>query len=216
MASTVELVEGHLESDLVIERAVSRGVLSYRRAARWMIEHNGWDTTEEAVVSALRRYQPPNPRTSIDEGYELLRWAQTGLTTGWALVEISAVPSVQTRILGTIEPHIGSRRVAVLPGTDRTVLLLEDRLAEILQEKRPDEYEKIGKPVSQVRVGLSSHGPAAGMALSILFNTFGYRGIELLGVYNSGPEYSFLVPDAFTEPAHDVLLHLRGDSPASQ
>lgn len=56
-----ELVWRHLEDDVVVRRALARGILSLRRGARELIETNGWDVTEDAVVSALRRWPGGEP-----------------------------------------------------------------------------------------------------------------------------------------------------------
>lgn len=62
-----------------MEAAWARGYLSLRRAARWLRDRYGWEATEEGVVSAIRRYDPPT-RLELAHGPRLL--ARSTVTTG--------------------------------------------------------------------------------------------------------------------------------------
>lgn len=57
--TTTERVHRHLARDPTMASARARGYLSLRRAARWLLEGYEWEATEEGVVSAIRRYEPP-------------------------------------------------------------------------------------------------------------------------------------------------------------
>lgn len=50
-------VHHYLDGDLAAREMLARGVIGLRAMARWLIEDQGWTgITEDAVVSALRRY----------------------------------------------------------------------------------------------------------------------------------------------------------------
>lgn len=213
MPSTTKKVEQYLEGDLVFERALARGILSVRRAARWMIDHNGWEVTEEAVVSALRRYTPKHPEAMIEDGYALLRGARTGLTTDRALVAVSNLGSTRGRVRRAIYDICeDGNRVGVLQGSDTVNFFVTEEVAQRVREKYPRSIEEIIHPVSRLHISFRREDPAKGAALAILLNTFSYRGIGLLELFSSGCEHSFLVRGKFTSEAHDVFLHLRGDT----
>lgn len=44
-------------SDPAALDAIERGILNVRAYGRWLMETRAWDVTEEAVVSALRRFE---------------------------------------------------------------------------------------------------------------------------------------------------------------
>lgn len=209
MPSTAEKVEHYLEGDLVIERALARGVLSLRRTSRWLIEHRDWDVSEDAVVSALRRHTPRPVDADVDEGYALLREARTGVGTGLALATVPALAAVRRRVREALGEHASP--LAVLPGSDTTTYVVDDSVVDRLDERDGLDVHRLVRPLSQVRVAFPDEDPACGVALSILLNTFSHRGIPVLEAFSCRSEYSLLVRDAHTSQAHDVLLHLRGE-----
>lgn len=211
MPSTVERVERYLEGDLIIERALDRGVLSLRRASRWLIEHNEWETTEEAVVSALRRHEPTNSRAGVEDGYELLRGTRTGLRTDLALVTTRRDDGVQERIKQALDRHPARDTHGVMAGTRTVSYVVEDTVAADLAKRCADQIEGIEQPLSRLLVHLPADDPAAPVALGILLNTLSHRGVQVHAVSSSDSEYALLVPGRFTNEADDVLLHLRGD-----
>lgn len=211
MPSTAALVENYLEGDLIIERALDRGILNLRRGARWLIEHNGWDATEEAVVSALRRYSPRRVHAAIDEGYDLLRGARTGLGTGLGLVTVPRTGGVRDRVEAILERQGEGGPIGVLPGSDTVSFLTTRGEAQDIEALHGEEAKKVVYPVSKISISVPQGDPAGGMALSILLQTFSYRDIPLLEVSSSGGTYAFYVPGGRTSPAHKVLRHLRAD-----
>lgn len=57
------LVHQYLDGDVAAREMMARGVLSLRHFARWLMETQAWaGATEEAIVSAIRRY-PVDGRT---------------------------------------------------------------------------------------------------------------------------------------------------------
>lgn len=208
LVSVSDRVRRHLETDLVMVAGLARGILSYRRTARWLLDVHGWDATEEAIVSALRRCEPPMSRT-IEGGYEVLEGARTGLSTGWALVETPALDDVQESIRDTIRPLVGP--VGVLPGGSAVTYLVRERVARVLEADCAGDLEAVHRPVTQVRIELPREDPATGFALTILLRTFANRDVPLLGVVSSGREYTLLVPGSCTDAGHDTFLDLRND-----
>lgn len=210
MPSTADKVQRYMEGDIVFERALARGTLNLRRAARWLIDQEGWDVTEEAVVSALRRYTRSPVDADVREGYELLHDAPVGMRTGLALVTVSDVGAVRRRARKTIQAEADAPPEAVLPASETVTYLTEEKAAKAVASAVQDARDLV-HPVTVVRIGLPREDPATGVALSVLLNTFGQRGIRLLEGFSSGDEFSILVRGQFTSDADDVLLQLRGE-----
>lgn len=53
-------VDVALGQDPVAREALQRGIVNLRALSRWLIRTRGWNASEEAVLSALRRRKPQN------------------------------------------------------------------------------------------------------------------------------------------------------------
>lgn len=56
MADTRRSVERIVESDPVIKKGLQRGIINSRALAKYIIEANGVDTSQDAILGILRRY----------------------------------------------------------------------------------------------------------------------------------------------------------------
>lgn len=214
MPSTTEQVTRHIEGDFVIRDALSREVLNLRRASRWIIEHNDWEATEEAVVSALRRYTPPRTFATIEDGYRVLRDANVGLETGLALVETPARGVADERVEKVYREMCAIPVRGKFPGKKVVTYLVEETAVSALRARcRKDDLIEVNRPISRVHISLPMEEPATSMALTIILQSFGHRGIPFLQFYNSAEEYSFLIRGDDALKAYDGLLYLRS-SPA--
>lgn len=194
MGTAVDAVESYLQTDLVVQEALARGFLSVRKAARWMIETQGWDVSEEAVVSALRRYKVEEP-VDIETAVHILEGSTLTARTGLAVLSMPRTREhrrMAVHIAGALQPE---QSLSFIPEQKRLTLVLDEAAAdEALSVIGEDPRVRVERQVAQVRLRFPDAGPGASTALAVLVNTFGHRGVDLLGLYGMLPSCTLLMP----------------------
>lgn len=198
MTTTVEAVRRHLERDPALADTLVRGIANLRRTARWMISEYGWDATEEAVVSGLRRYAKDRAVPPLWAGRDLLEETSVGLQTGLALLSIDR----------SFELHEGMRDVwsvvgpfdstAVLPGRRHLRLVVDrfdlDDVRGVLPRQSVDE---IVVPLSAVELSLPTEDPKEREVgvLGYMVGVLIHHGIPIQDVATCTPDSMILVPE---------------------
>lgn len=208
MTTTVEAVERYIQSDLVLHEALARGFLNFRRAARWLIEAQEWETTEEAVVSALRRYDP-EPTLDFEAVLHILSSSEIGGRTGLAIVSFPRVHENMDKLSSVSRAMHAKDSWAVLPDRKRVVLLVEaatvDRVVEAIGEEVVGE---IHRDVVRLDLDLGDTGNAASGAIAVAINVLAHRGIEILSLYGALPSCSFIVHREQLTRVHEIFSDL--------
>lgn len=212
MTTTVEAVERYLETDLVLHEALARGYLNIRRAARWLIETQGWDTTEEAVVSALRRYDP-DPVSDLEAVLALLEQADVSGRTGLALLEIPRTQARLEQLSQLLEGLDSKEAYGLFPERKRITVLLEEAHLDAARQALGDEAIQATGMV-RLDLGFPREEAAVSSAIAVALNVLGHRGVHVEALFASSPGCSFLVSDQQAAIARRLLNDLaRGEDP---
>lgn len=209
MPSTTEQVHNYLESDPTLQDGLDRGVLSLRQTARWLLSETGWDATEEAVVSALRRHTIDPDAITVAMGRQLLSEAHVDVRSGLALVtlprELESYEGLQ-ELWGKLEIE---DMVGALPGDTRVRFLLEEHcLDTAIRTLGPSWVQDSARPVSGIRLFFPEAEQATSPAMSIVLHALGQHGVDVLDVFSCDPECSMLVPGSQEVLAHEVVWAL--------
>lgn len=209
MSSTTERVHRHLESDPTLRDGLTRGVLNLRRTARWLLDERGWDATEEAVVSALRRHSTEGDVETHAIGRRLLSRAQVSVRSGLALVtmprEFEAYEGLQ-RLWGKtdVQDILGA-----LPGDSEIRFLIEETcLDAAIRTLGPTSLNGLARPVSGIRLFFPATEQGPNPALAIVLHALVEHGIDVLEVFTCDPECSMLVPTAQEARAQEIVWAL--------
>lgn len=214
MTTTVEAVNSHLATDPLLADTLARGFISLRRTARKLIEIYGWETTEEAVVSALRRYKEANPHSPLREARRRLKDLSVSVRGGLALVTIPRMYEVQESLLEAWSETGPDQILGVYPAIKSTLVLLEaDHLSEFTQHLDPRWVEHTEAPISAIRLTLREEGQALSI-LMIALTALAHHGIDVIDLSTSPPEYSILVHADSAPDAYGILMDLRRGPPA--
>lgn len=213
MTTTVEAVHSHMAIDPLLADSLARGFISLRRTARKLIDLYDWDTSEEAVVSALRRYREANQRSPMHEAQRRLTEMKVDVRGSLALVSLPRILEVQERLLEAWN-HAGPDQVlGVFPARRGTQVLLEaDHLSAFTGHLDPRWIERIESPVSAIRLTLP--GAQALNILMIALTALGHHQIDVIDLSTSPPEYSILVEADNAPDAYRVMMQLT-DGPAA-
>lgn len=190
--TTAEAVLEHLEADLVLHEALSRGVLNYRRTARWIIDRYGWDATEEAIVSALRRYEAPR-RVEFHEARERLADAEVEAETRLTVLTTSRLLGVLERIPEALSLAEPEDTVALLPGLRELQLVVERHLADDVLDVLRSENAR-AEAACALHLRFTEDDAATQVAIALTLHALGYQEKTVLGLYSSEQECTILVP----------------------
>lgn len=209
MTTTAEAVERHLETDVALVDLLARDLARLRATARWLIAEYGWEeTSEEAVVSALRRYIDEHPTAPLTRDRELLSDTIVDVRTGLALVTLPRTEDTHDRIPDVWCALESLDVVAVVPGRKRIrVLVDEDRVGDVEDALPPARIQSVQAPVSSIQIRLPPEPEAfslVGHATSALV----HRDVTVLDVLTCRPEVFVLVPDGETVDAFEVVGRL--------
>lgn len=195
----------------MLEEGLSRDVVNLRRASRWLIDINGWDTTEEAVVSALRRYEAPPGGPSIEDARACLEVAELGTTSGLALVVSPRIAEAQQYLRQIWASLPGEQVLGLFPSQASVRYLVdEEALQDLDSAARRGYVSETIHPVFQATLQLPEDGPVRSLAYSVFLNTLGHRGVEVLESFTSGPECTALVSGGDALEVHSALAELAG------
>lgn len=208
MTTTVEAVNYHLETDPAVADALRRGLINLRRTARWILEEYGWDATEEAVVSALRRYRDERLGPVVWSTRPLLFDAGLELRDGLALVTLPRVPEVYRKAFDAWLDSSGTGPLGVLPGKTRTRLLVEEHEVDCINTAMgPRFIRETVAPLAVIRLILPRNEDR-GSLISLVLNALSHHGVEVVELVSCDPEWLILVHDKQVLEAHRVISAL--------
>lgn len=213
MATTVDAVREHLKRDPALADALVRGLARFRRTARWLLEEYGWDTSEEAIVSALRRYAEDHSTSALARPRKLLPQHRVDVQGGLALVTIPRTHEVKTELLEAWESGGARDLFAVLPARKSLRVLVEAHsLIDFRREFSPHTVEETRQPLTALT--LAADGKQADVNVASLgLIALRHHGVEVVEVLSSLGESTFIVPDAQRMEAFDVLSELTSPPP---
>lgn len=210
MPTTVERVENYLQTDLPLQVALDRGFLNVRKTARWLITTQDWDCTEEAVVSALRRYEP-DLHIDVDSILHIIGGADLRFNTGLSIVSIPAAAEFREKISNIVNALDPEDTFTVCPERKRTNLIVDSDEVEVVLQNLPNGgCCKVESNLGLVEAHLNEEGRVAGSALSVMVNVLSHRGITVRSIFGVLPTASILVPEDETPDAFDILMDLIG------
>lgn len=213
MPTTVELVDHYLETDPALVDVLMRDMVSLRRTARKLIAKNGWDTTEEAVVSALRRFKEEPLDRSTWNAKGLLRQVGIEAKDMLALVTIPRTPEIQEAAFEAWMRESGTGPLGVLPGKTKRRLLIEERyVGDISEAVGPLSTIEVTAPVAMLRLILPQTDDAAAL-MSVVLAALSHHGIQVLELVSLQPEWTIILSDDQLLEAHRVICALTSDDP---
>lgn len=210
MTTVSQLVEQHLERDLVLNEALARGFLSVRKAARRLIEERGWDVTEEAVVSAIRRYDPP-PSADLENAFHLLGQARRTAETGLAVVEMPRTREYVTQIPVVLDVVPSERMVGFVPHDDVVSLIVDDRNLPDALEALSFDRERIEPRggLGKIELTFPDRSPLNCAAIAVVLYHLSHQGVEVTNVYRSRRIFSLFVDEAQFADAFELVKGLQ-------
>lgn len=201
-------VHNHLDSDDAAREMLAREVVNLRALARWLIDTHGWEVSEEAVVSALRRYDRL-PAETATEQQALLGEAQLRSRSDQCAISVPRASSPRQRLVDVIDAlgDTAGSRVRLLEGETRTTIIVDrTHLETVLDALGPDTAEVISDDLTELHVAYPQpEGEATPGIVGRLATILAIRDVEPAYTYAAGGEVFLLVHEGDSLRAYQAL-----------
>lgn len=213
MPSVAQEVKASLGQDGVIREALRREVINQRALARWLIDEHGWDTTEEAVLSAIRRYADALEGEVYDQAKTVLGQAHLNMRSQVGIVKMSKTQDVQEALphLFELVDYTKGEALRVIQ-SERSIKVFVDEanipaVLELLGERHVRETRR---NVTEINLVLPMESKTTPGIAGLVLNTFGLHGINLLEIVTGIPEVLLFVHEEDALDAYEALDNLIG------
>lgn len=211
MGSVAERVADYISRDSVVQEAIRRGIVNHRALARWIIEYNDWDATEEAVVSALRRYAVDEDRSIFVRARQALDQIQLSLRSHVTILVLSKngdLPNRLPRLFETVDLMRGEA-LRVIQGEKAVKVVVDDENRDEIREVvGPHNVEHEHLDVTEVHVLMPPESVDTPGALAVVLVELAVRGVNVLEVVSGLPELLLFVGEGDGLEAYRALKDL--------
>lgn len=213
MKSTTEEIWKILDNSPCIKKVMNRGLINARALARYMIEEQKLDTTMDAVISAVRRY---NPSGSIEpnvlkESSEIL--SQAAISTksklaNVALIKDSEVQNLLPQLFSVIHYNRGDV-LRIIQADESMKIIVDEKNLNKIEKLFPDKkIIKIDKNLAEINLHLHPEAANTPGLSSIITNELAINNVNIMEIMSCVPEVLLFVNEKDVLKAHQILYKL--------
>lgn len=212
MTNIVHVVWKILDDDPSIKRELSRGLINTSALARYIIKEKKINTTLDAAISAIRRYQVDKFTDIFSPATKIL--GQTiNISTKSNLAEIALLKDADVqRILPRVFDIISYIRgdvLRVMQANESIRLLIDEKNMERVITLFPkDKIIAKEKNLAEITIYIHPQMQKTPGVLSILANELALHNINIVEVMTCPPEMLFIVKKEDFQKASDVIHQL--------
>jgi aspartokinase len=212
MTNIVHTVWRIIDDDPSIKRELSRGLLNTSALARYIIKEKKINTTLDAVISAIRRYQVDKYTDIFSPATKLL--GQTiNISTRSNLAEIALLKDADVqRILPRVFDVISYVRgdvLRIMQANESVRLLIDEKNMERVFRLFPkNKIIAKEKNLAEITIYIHPQMQKTPGVLSVLANELALHGINIVEVMTCPPEMLFIVKKEDFQRASDVIYQL--------
>lgn len=177
------VVHRFLDGDSAVRDLLTRGVLNYRALARWMIETEKWTVSEEAVVSAIRRYASKATTARIQDARAVLARSQITSRNDICIINLprnNQTHQVVRELLGLLDPTKDDV-VHYIEEDENSLLITTKNGYQIAQQfVDQDEVTHETHGITQYAINVSEEGPQTPGVLSIVLSALSSHNINVI------------------------------------
>lgn len=207
-----EFVWKVIDTDIPLKRDLTRGIINIRALAKYILKTQKLDSSLDAVISAIRRYQrSPENKERDSSAYSLLKQAKLSIRAKMASLELKRTDEVKTKLgrPDKIVSYLEHDTVRVFEGSN-TVTLIVDRKNI---EKMMNSFPKKCLLTVQRKVGmLEIHYPPALArtpgVFSIISGELAQHNISIINALISFDEHILVVEDQKLLKAFELIYSI--------
>lgn len=199
-----------LQSDLAIQKDLSRKILNMRALAKYLIKKYGLRVSLDSVISAIRRFQ--SQESFEDEEKELLsvfKEAMISTKNGVAVIKLNLRPSDFFEKYKDVLHKFAKYGMKTITSTKKVSVTIEQKKLDELR----DTFDKadivnINKDLSEISVLVSDEAVGTKGVLARLTSELALSNIIIHQLIVSMPEFLIYVKQKDIVRAHSSLLKL--------
>lgn len=218
VGGVTQAVHDHLDADGAAREMLARDVLNIRALARWMIEAHDWDASEEAVVSAIRRYdRGPEDQVSFGPAREILAESHVHSRADVSSLMLPRTPEVHhglSDLFDLIRPEQGDLLRIIETEKAVKVMVTGQNLDRVLDTMGEDRVLNQQDQLAEFRIV----GPFEGYqktpgVLALLATTLAVRQVNLEDSVSGAGEHLLVVNESDALRTYQALRSLCSGRP---
>lgn len=212
--SYTQQVHEYLEHDVMVQEMMAKGLINMRQTARYLIDELGWECSEEAVVSAMRRWDAPQERLNIADVSRAIRDGSYAYGTGWQGVRLKDYNEVArhvytlhrrtTSMYGRVTRWI-DWLVVNRDGTEIRAFVKSGSLDQLLDGIDEDCIIESWEHVSYAHIYVKGSPTERALAASLLLSRLAYSGVDIIGQFSGRAHFTVCVPGEDDDALFDTL-----------
>lgn len=212
MPNIVHEVWKILDDNPTIRREMNRGLINTSALARFIIKEKKIDTTLDAVISAIRRYNLERHEDIFENAYKLLG-ETINISTKSNLAEISLIKDSEVQKilpkLFDIIQYIRGDVLRVTQANESLRILIDEKNMEKVTALFP-KSKIINNEVDLAEINIYIHPKMQTTPgiLAVISNELANNGINIVEVMTCPPEMIWVVKKSELVKASDVLFKL--------
>jgi|TARA_Y100000310_G_scaffold124950_2_gene123767 aspartokinase len=210
MTSTAKTIAKEIEDDVIVRRALGKGIVSMKSLAVYLIKKHRLDVSSDAVVSAIRRYKEENP---LEKKYEKARKViskSTDIRVTTNIVEVAVEKNEETqkileKAFGVVSYEKGEI-LLIIQGEKSIKLIINAKNKEkIISLFSRKSILHIEDSLAEINIHLSDEAVKTPGIISALSSEFMLHDINIYESMSCVPEMLFFVKQKDVMESYQVL-----------
>jgi len=204
MSSINQQIQDILSKDLAVHDAMSRGLINIRALAKFIIKRHTLNTSLDAVISAIRRYNQDKQIVFEEESIKEI-FKDCSIATR---NNIASITVKRTAIRNFQEIINQTEKVKSVIGTREIKLIVNEKEIPDIKEIANNSLLKIDKGLSELSITINEKGLNQKGVLARISNEISLRGVSMNNLIICPPEFIILVKQEDLLKTHEALMEL--------
>ena len=213
MTSIAKIIEKEIEEDVIVRRALSRGITSMKSLAVYLTKNKKIDASLDAVVSAIRRYKEQNP---LEEKYKtakevISKSSDIRITTNIAEIAIEKNQETQKMLqkaFAMISYEKGEILLIIQGEKSIKLILNSNNKEKILSLFSKKSIIYIEESLAEINIHLSEDAVKTPGIIATLSTEFMIHNINIYESMSCIPEMLFFVKQKDIVKSYEILSTL--------
>ena len=213
VTSIAQQVWKEIEEDVIIRRSLEKEIVSLKNLAVYIIKKNHFDTTTDAVISAIRRYKGERP---LEKKYDMARKVigesqDIRITTN--IVSIAVEKNDQTQELlqkaFNLIHYDKGELLLIIQGEQSIKLIINDKNKEKIVSIFPRKaILHIEDNIAEINIHLSNEAVKTPGIITVLTSELMVHNINIVESMSCVPEMLFFVKQKDIVKSYELLFKL--------
>ncbi len=206
------MVQRILEHDTAVKRDLARGIINKRALANYIRKTLGISGSTDAIISAIRRYEPELPDDKrFVKAMSLIGNAEISTKTGIAIIALAKDASAQEALprLFTVIQYAKGEVLRIIQAEEEVKAVVDEKnVPKVLGMFRSSSVMKIEHNLAELNMRLVPGSAKVPGILAILNNELANNGINIVETISCVPELLWFIDQNDLLKAHQTFVEL--------